>query len=216
MKEFIFPFLVMILGMIGGQRIKAVRRYGIPALSATFIKIGLKPDKTRKDWVKYHLLVVLMFVLSMGYGEHSWLRSVFKTDWATRFIYACLISLVFIIAPWQLYLVCLLALVVVFQIRAGSLGQIGRYDILVEDILRYYTLGWCVAITYLQQTKEINMEFVTNLITWFSQHGTELVQLYLQIIGAASILVVLTPGEWDNQVLQKIKDFVAKYIALNK
>lgn len=43
----------------------------------------------------------------------------------------------------------------------------------------------------------------------------DIVQIYLQVIGAASIIVKLTPTLKDDDVLKAIIRFLGKYIALN-
>lgn len=57
---------------------------------------------------------------------------------------------------------------------------------------------------------------MTDLLTWFQLHWAEVIQVYLAIIGAASIIVKLTPTLKDDTVLLNVTKFVAKYIALNK
>lgn len=60
------------------------------------------------------------------------------------------------------------------------------------------------------------MEWLTNLISWFQLHWTDIVQIYLGIIGVASIIVKLTPTLKDDNVLLGIVKFIGKYLALNK
>ena len=59
------------------------------------------------------------------------------------------------------------------------------------------------------------MGFILDAITWVKANGVDLLAIYAAIIGAASILVKLTPTTKDDAFLEKIKAFVAKYIALN-
>jgi len=60
------------------------------------------------------------------------------------------------------------------------------------------------------------MEFISNVISWFSENGSKLVEVYLQIIGAASIIVKLTPTLKDDDALKWLVKFTGKYIALNR
>jgi len=53
------------------------------------------------------------------------------------------------------------------------------------------------------------------IIEWTSGHWSEIVELILAIIGAASIIVKWTPTPKDDAVLGRIKDFVSEWIALN-
>ena len=53
------------------------------------------------------------------------------------------------------------------------------------------------------------------IIEWTSGHWSEIIELILAIIGAASIIVKWTPTPKDDAVLGRIKDFVSEWIALN-
>jgi len=59
------------------------------------------------------------------------------------------------------------------------------------------------------------MSEITKVIQYFQAHWTEIAQAIAAIVGAASIIVKLTPGLKDDTVLQKIVAFLGKYIALN-
>jgi len=59
------------------------------------------------------------------------------------------------------------------------------------------------------------MDVIINIINWFKDNWLNIGQIYLQIIGAASIIVAITPTTADDEILEKIKAFVAKYLALN-
>ena len=54
-----------------------------------------------------------------------------------------------------------------------------------------------------------------NIITWGQAHWQEVVQIYLAIIGLASLVVKMTPTLKDDTVLLNIVKFIAKYLALN-
>jgi hypothetical protein len=59
------------------------------------------------------------------------------------------------------------------------------------------------------------MDIILAIVEWFKVNGADLVKVYLSVIGAASIIVKLTPTTADDAILEKIKNFVAKFIALN-
>ena len=126
---------ITITGMWGGQRNKTVRRAGIPILALTF------GGFSRRAWP----LVLLMPLLSVGYGESSWLAHQFNQEWLIRSVYACMLSLPFLFYGIKRWGISALLMGIVFQIHAGSLGHIGNFDILVEDILRYGVLGGLTA-----------------------------------------------------------------------
>ncbi len=54
------------------------------------------------------------------------------------------------------------------------------------------------------------------IINWIVGHIGELIQLYLAIIGIASIIVKLTPTLKDDNILKGIIRFMGKVIALNR
>jgi hypothetical protein len=53
------------------------------------------------------------------------------------------------------------------------------------------------------------------IITWFQLNFANVVQLYLAVVGVASIIVKLTPTLKDDTVLLNITKFIAKFVALN-
>ena len=55
-----------------------------------------------------------------------------------------------------------------------------------------------------------------NVVNWTVEHWTDIVAIYLGLIGVASIIVKLTPTLRDDTVLKTIIRFVSKYIALNR
>lgn len=59
------------------------------------------------------------------------------------------------------------------------------------------------------------MELIIGIIDWVKVNWVQIVEVYLALIGAASVIVKLTPTQVDDNFVQKIKDFVAKYVALN-
>ena len=54
------------------------------------------------------------------------------------------------------------------------------------------------------------------IIAWFTTHGGQLVSLWLQVIGVASIVVKLTPTLKDDDALKWLIKFTGKYVALNR
>ena len=135
---------VTILGMMGGQgKIggKGTRRFGVPGLA---LIAGLCTDGVKwKDFV----FLLLIPTLVMGYGEKSWLLSVFHVDWLVRLAYAILLSAPFWFHGILRGTVAALFLSLAWQIRAGSLGHVAWFgDILIEDVIRYSCLG--VLISY--------------------------------------------------------------------
>ena len=143
---FTLPFIIMILGMIGGQLEKGARRFGIAGASIT---AGLVEDfrkkKKPKDKAKRLLYLLLIPTLTMGYGEHSWIRNhLGGSEFLTRLVYAVLLSIPFMaFGVWW----AAILLIPAFQIRAGKLGSVGKFDILIEDIVRYLSLGILISIT---------------------------------------------------------------------
>ncbi len=53
------------------------------------------------------------------------------------------------------------------------------------------------------------------IVAWFQTNWFQIAQAIAAIIGAASIIVKLTPTLKDDTVLLKIIKFLGKYIALN-
>jgi predicted metal-dependent phosphoesterase TrpH len=53
------------------------------------------------------------------------------------------------------------------------------------------------------------------VIKWFQANWVQIAQAIAAIIGAASIIVKLTPTLKDDTILLKIVKFLGKYIALN-
>lgn len=59
-------------------------------------------------------------------------------------------------------------------------------------------------------------EFIKTAVTYIQTNWADIVAIYLQIIGAASIVVKLTPTLKDDDVLKGIIRFMGKYLALNR
>ena len=127
------------MGMIGGQRFKGVRRFGIPGLATSFaIARDIKGKKAR--W-RLYFLSLLSLVLSMGYGVNSWLMEVFKKDWIVRVVYGLILSIPFYAANVVIGAVASVGLAGAWSIRAGSFKVYKDYDFLIEDFIRYAVLG---------------------------------------------------------------------------
>ena len=54
------------------------------------------------------------------------------------------------------------------------------------------------------------------MIEWITTHTLDLVQIYLGIVGVASIIIKLTPTVRDDLWLKRILKFTGKFIALNR
>lgn len=141
--------IVVILWLIGGQCWKPTRRYLIPVI-ATLYALFLK-DKRKRLFAP--LLLILSAILSLGYGENSDIRKwLGGSDFWTRVVMGILVASVpitygFIVHgfSWQIPLILALN-VASWQIHAGSLFKIGKYDVLIEDICRSLALGVSIVI----------------------------------------------------------------------
>ena len=58
--------------------------------------------------------------------------------------------------------------------------------------------------------------FIQSVIAFIQLHWADLVAAYLSLIGAASIIVKLTPTLKDDDALKWVIKFVGKYLALNR
>lgn len=56
---------------------------------------------------------------------------------------------------------------------------------------------------------------MADVIAWVQTNWANIIQVYLAIVGLASVIVKLTPTLKDDTVLLNITKFVAKFIALN-
>lgn len=134
-KAIFTALATLFLGMYGGQKDKNARRYGISTLGAV---IG---------WKRGLPLLLLIPVLVLGYGPNSWIGGfVGGNEVLIRLLYGFLLSLPFYFYGLRRGLVASVSLVLVFQVHAGSLGHIAWFgDFLIEDIVRYLTLGILMA-----------------------------------------------------------------------
>jgi len=124
---------ITFLGMFGGQMFKTSRRYFLPSL-ATLYAATKKKEKWKSS---YYLL--LMGVLSMGYGENSKLRKLLGgSDFWTRIVYGLLVSIPFLaLGKW---LACII-LPIAWSIRAGGFQITATKDFLWEDFWRYFSIS---------------------------------------------------------------------------
>lgn len=133
-------------GMRGGQKDKAWRRVGLPAIA---IGAGWSFSWS---W-KYLAFLLFVPILCLGYGVDSQLYNwMWQIEWLTRAVYAFLLSLPFFVFGLRRGIVAGILLILAFQIHAGSLGNIGWFgDILIEDILRYGTLAGLVLFNVMKK-----------------------------------------------------------------
>lgn len=59
-------------------------------------------------------------------------------------------------------------------------------------------------------------KIVSDIVTYISTNWADIVAIYLSLVGAASVIVKLTPTLKDDDVLKGIIRFLGKYIALNR
>lgn len=57
---------------------------------------------------------------------------------------------------------------------------------------------------------------IAGIISWITGNWDDVIQIILQIIGLASVIVKVTPTLKDDDVLKGVMRFLGKYIALNK
>jgi len=57
---------------------------------------------------------------------------------------------------------------------------------------------------------------ISGMITWVTTNWPQLIEAWLMIVGAASIIVKLTPTLKDDDALKWVIKFLGKYIALNR
>jgi len=139
---------VNILWQVGGQCWKPARRYIIPVLASIY---SLFVKDRGKRWA-CGIILALMAVLSLGYGEGSDIRKLFGgSDTITRIAIAVLIAAVLvtygIVAHGFLWShpVILAVNIVAWQVRCGSV-RIWKYDLLGEDACRATALAVSIIV----------------------------------------------------------------------
>ena len=60
------------------------------------------------------------------------------------------------------------------------------------------------------------MQEIMKVVAYVQAHWAEIAQAIAAIIGAASIIIKLTPTVKDDNILLKVIKFIGKYIALDK
>lgn len=143
-----FPLIwavVCVCWLIGGQFWKPARRYVLAVLMAGYAYWANREAKKRKVALVFLSCIGL---LSLGYGEDSHLkRWCGGSETFTRVAMACLISSMFLAYSIMTHHITPLIAVTfainigAWQVRAGSLAKIGRYDILIEDLCRASALA---------------------------------------------------------------------------
>jgi hypothetical protein len=138
-----FPLIwlaIVSLWLIGGQCSKWARRYLIAVLMTAYAYFANKEPQKRRAGIVF---LAMAGFLSAGYGENSKIKKwCGGSETITRLAMACLIASVFVVYlcltngnVWKIPAIYALNMLA-WQVRAGSLGKIGKYDILVEDIFR--------------------------------------------------------------------------------
>lgn len=141
----LFALLIASCYLVGGQIEKSVRRYGVPTFAICLAFIQDKKNEFKAK-LRYLFLLGLIGILSMGYGEDSWIMKICKgKDWIARLIYSQLVAVIFILAGCPFYY-AIPILAGVFQVRAGKLFSIGKFDFLIEDICRAAGIFACVLL----------------------------------------------------------------------
>ena len=54
------------------------------------------------------------------------------------------------------------------------------------------------------------------ILNWILTNKLELIQIYLSVVGLASLIIKLTPTLKDDHVLKQFLKFTGKFLALNK
>lgn len=140
-------FGMVLAGLWGGQRDKAVRRFGLPGLA--FLTAWRFDGFQWRDAA----FLLLIPVLVLGYGENSHLMGFIGNEIAVRAVYAALLSLPFYFYGWRRGLFASVALIAAFQVMAGSLGRVGPFDILIEDLVRYGVLAGLIAYNIIRRPR---------------------------------------------------------------
>ena len=57
---------------------------------------------------------------------------------------------------------------------------------------------------------------IAGIVSWFTAHWADVIAIWLQVIGTASLIVKMTPTLKDDDALKGIIKFTGKYLALNR
>lgn len=133
--------LCMVLFILGGQVNKLFRPIGVP-----LVFVGLAFLTKETPWWGILPSLLYGFTLTIGYGENSklmkWLKDEELVRSAEGLLQAIPILLTcLILQHWFMIFYSLLPMIA-YQIREGSFGKIGKYDILPDDMIR----GWSIAL----------------------------------------------------------------------
>jgi len=137
--KFLFSFICTILGALGGQGLKFLRRYFIP-----LILISLAFYKYKNPFV--FLLLSLIGCYSLGYGENSFLRKLFNgSNILTRgfiSLLKCLSFLILVIlsSKWLVYILGGILIISIGSfISWRDLGVIKVFnkELLIVDLIVY-------------------------------------------------------------------------------
>ena len=60
------------------------------------------------------------------------------------------------------------------------------------------------------------MEQIVEIVQWVLTHKAQMVEVILAIIGAASLIVKITPTLKDDNILKGVIKFIGKWIAVDK
>lgn len=60
------------------------------------------------------------------------------------------------------------------------------------------------------------MNIIAEIIAWITANWDDVLKIWLQIIGLASLIVKITPTLKDDDVLKNLLRFLGKYVALNR
>ncbi len=140
--------LIVAAWCVAGQQNKVLRPILVPIIGfAGALLFGAY------SWWTGLPILLYGIILTIGYGEHSKLMQWLKNETLVRLVFSllcCIPILLLTWLTWQPYkiLICF-GILGAFQIRGGSIGHIGKYDILLVDILRATAISsaiaWCVS-----------------------------------------------------------------------
>ena len=57
---------------------------------------------------------------------------------------------------------------------------------------------------------------MNDIVNWVTENWETIIEVYLAVVGLASVIVKLTPTLKDDNILKGIFKFLGKYIALNR
>lgn len=136
--------LVILFGMLGGQINKLFRPIGIPLSIAAIYAIH-----HNHEWWCILPTFLYGFLITLGYGPNSKLFEFLQDEELAIDAYSviCCLPIVFTFLLTKNLNAAFGILIVLgaFQIKLGSLGKIGKYDIEINDIFRWSAIGIAMA-----------------------------------------------------------------------